>query len=289
MLYLCISVCVHTGHEKYFRTTAYGLTGHLPDYACLIVGANMGVVGMCKEHLGVALALKVPVFFVVTKVDIAPEHVLKNTVQTLASILKKPGVRKKPYLVRGRDEVITAARNITTDSLAPIFLTSAVTGGLWQLTGQDKTGVAGVLLASRCLWQFRGSRFRDWFRALPPHNPASCVHTPMRAVLLPLCCPCQQARVWTWCACSTACCHNATDGWRHRHRHPRYAGAQALRVSQGHRMQQGQSLRLPWGSKGFCLCGATLSVCSCRIVDSQLGPDVLSGVCHLCVLCAVHH
>lgn len=88
----------------------------------------MGVVGMCKEHLGVALALKVPVFFVVTKVDIAPEHVLKNTVQNLASILKKPGVRKKPYLVRGRDEVITAARNITTDSLAPIFLTSAVTG-----------------------------------------------------------------------------------------------------------------------------------------------------------------
>lgn len=69
------------GHEKYFRTTAYGLTGHMPDYACLIVGANMGVVGMCKEHLGVALALKVPVFFVVTKVDICPEHVLKNTVQ----------------------------------------------------------------------------------------------------------------------------------------------------------------------------------------------------------------
>jgi GTPase len=37
-------------------------------------------------------------------------------------------VRKKPYLVRGHDEVLTAARNITSDSLAPIFLTSAVTG-----------------------------------------------------------------------------------------------------------------------------------------------------------------
>lgn len=107
------------GHERYFKTTAYGLTGHLPDFACLIVGANAGthapitlpmlthhnchdsslfvastrlqgvkdsvctpkatlisfradvpagVVGMCKEHLGVALALKVPVFFVITKV-----------------------------------------------------------------------------------------------------------------------------------------------------------------------------------------------------------------------------
>jgi GTPase len=41
----------------------------------------MGVVGMAKEHLGVALALKVPVFFVVTKVDICPDHILKNTVQ----------------------------------------------------------------------------------------------------------------------------------------------------------------------------------------------------------------
>jgi len=33
----------------------------------------------------VALALKVPVFFVVTKVDICPEHVLKNTVQVGAA------------------------------------------------------------------------------------------------------------------------------------------------------------------------------------------------------------
>lgn len=69
------------GHEKYFKTTAYGLTGHLPDYACVIVGANAGVIGMCKEHLGVALALKVPVFFVITKTDICPKHILQNTVQ----------------------------------------------------------------------------------------------------------------------------------------------------------------------------------------------------------------
>ena len=31
------------GHERYFKTTAYGLTGHMPDYACLIVGANAGL------------------------------------------------------------------------------------------------------------------------------------------------------------------------------------------------------------------------------------------------------
>ena len=37
--------------------------------------------------------LQVPVFFVVTKIDLAPEHVMKHTLQTLSGILKKPGVR----------------------------------------------------------------------------------------------------------------------------------------------------------------------------------------------------
>jgi hypothetical protein len=48
--------------------------------------------------------------------------------QTLTTILKKPGVRKKPFLVRTVDDVLLCARNMNTDSLAPIFLTSAVTG-----------------------------------------------------------------------------------------------------------------------------------------------------------------
>lgn len=56
---------------------------------------------MCKEHLGVALALKVPVFFVVTKVDICPGHVLQHSLATLSSILRKPGIKKKPYMVIG--------------------------------------------------------------------------------------------------------------------------------------------------------------------------------------------
>lgn len=135
------------GHEKYFRTTAYGLTGHMPDYACLIVGANMGIVGMCKEHMGVALALKVPVFFVITKVDICPEHILKQTVQNLTTILKKPGVRKKPFLVRNVDDVLLCARNMNTDSLAPVFLTSAVTG-----KGLDLVRIFYNLLPQRQRW-----------------------------------------------------------------------------------------------------------------------------------------
>lgn len=39
------------GHERYFKTTAYGLTGHLPDYACLIVSANNGKAYMTSMAL----------------------------------------------------------------------------------------------------------------------------------------------------------------------------------------------------------------------------------------------
>ena len=64
---------------------------------------------MCKEHLGVALALKVPVFFVVTKVDICPEHILKETLSKLNSILKKPGVRKRPFMASLSDESLPSS------------------------------------------------------------------------------------------------------------------------------------------------------------------------------------
>jgi GTPase len=79
------------GHEKYLKTTMFGLVGLLPDYSMIIVGANMGVSRMTKEHLGISLALKVPIFIVMTKIDISPEDVSEKTKDTLIKILKSPG------------------------------------------------------------------------------------------------------------------------------------------------------------------------------------------------------
>jgi GTPase len=39
------------------------MTGHVPDFGMLMVGANAGIVGMTKEHLGLALALRWALFF----------------------------------------------------------------------------------------------------------------------------------------------------------------------------------------------------------------------------------
>jgi GTPase len=138
------------GHERYLRTTCFGLTGHLPEYAMVLVGANAGLVGMCKEHLGIVLALRVPAFFVVSKVDFAPEEITKATVLELCTVLKKPGVRKRPFIVRTETDVFAAAANMAADAIAPIFLVSSVDG-----RGLDHLRLFLNLLPQRCEWGLR--------------------------------------------------------------------------------------------------------------------------------------
>jgi GTPase len=42
------------GHEKYLKTTIFGMTGHAPDFCMLMIGSNAGIIGMtkgkCKLH-----------------------------------------------------------------------------------------------------------------------------------------------------------------------------------------------------------------------------------------------
>ncbi len=79
------------------------------------MGANAGVIGMAKEHLGLALALNVPVFVVVTKIDMCPLNVLQDTLKMLQRILKSPGCRKMPVLVQTVDDVVISATNFTSE------------------------------------------------------------------------------------------------------------------------------------------------------------------------------
>ncbi|XP_066155673.1 GTP-binding protein 1 [Euwallacea fornicatus] len=116
------------GHERYLKTTVFGMTGHAPDFGMLMVGANAGIIGMTKEHLGLALALSVPVFVVVTKIDMCPANVLQDNLKMLVRILKSPGCRKVPVMVKTPDDVVLSATNFVSERLCPIFQVSNVTG-----------------------------------------------------------------------------------------------------------------------------------------------------------------
>ena len=116
------------GHERYLKTTVYGLSSSQPDYAMLMVGANAGMIGMTKEHLGLTLLLQIPSIIVITKIDMAPANVLKSTISQLSKILKSQGCRKLPFFIKSKNDVIKTALNFTGERICPIFMVSNVTG-----------------------------------------------------------------------------------------------------------------------------------------------------------------
>lgn len=116
------------GHHKYLKTTIFGLTGHSPDFAMLVIAGNAGIVGTTKEHLGLAMALKVPTFVIVNKTDVCLPFVIDQTLRLLERLLKSPGCNKVPVIVRTEDDVIVAATNFITNQVTPVFTASCVTG-----------------------------------------------------------------------------------------------------------------------------------------------------------------
>lgn len=133
------------GHERYLRTTVFGLLSSSPNYCLLMVAANNGLIGMSKygtslprmdtedllarrEHLGIALALNVPVMVIITKIDICPPQILQQTITQLTRILKSPGARKIPIFIKNQEDTIETATQFVSQRICPVFQVSNVTG-----------------------------------------------------------------------------------------------------------------------------------------------------------------
>ncbi|KAI8992990.1 P-loop containing nucleoside triphosphate hydrolase protein [Trametes punicea] len=116
------------GHERYLKTTLYGLTSGSPSCVILIVGGNAGLIGMSKEHLAIALALSVPVVVCITKIDMTPPNILEKTVEQVSKILRSPGCRKTPVFVKSRETAVAVSQLFGKERLAPVFQLSNVTG-----------------------------------------------------------------------------------------------------------------------------------------------------------------
>ncbi|XP_068423906.1 GTP-binding protein 2 isoform X2 [Clinocottus analis] len=117
------------GHHKYLKTTIFGLTSYCPDFAMLVVSANTGIAGTTREHLGLAMALKVPIFIVISKVDLCTRATVERTVRQLERVLKQPGCNKVPMVVSGTDDAVTAAQQFAqSPNITPIFTLSSVSG-----------------------------------------------------------------------------------------------------------------------------------------------------------------
>ena len=146
------------GHEKYLKTTLFGLVGLLPDYCLIVIGANMGITRMTREHLVIALALKVPILVVITKVDIAPEEIYEKTKKKLSSILETKSAGKTPIFIESEDpDLDNIAEQIPDGKICPVFTISNVTG-----EGVDDLKKFMSMLTSRI---YKTGKFR------PPSEP----------------------------------------------------------------------------------------------------------------------
>ena len=114
------------GHEKYLRTTIYGLTSIYPDYCLIMIGANMGINHMTREHISLCINLKIPFIILVTKIDIVPDNVLEETMMKINNMCKNR-VRKIPYIMKNIPDIINVIKNIKSDSIVPIMQISNVT------------------------------------------------------------------------------------------------------------------------------------------------------------------
>ena len=115
------------GHEKYLKTTMYGISALLPHYALILIGANMGVQRMTKEHIGIVISLGIPFFIIFTKIDIAPKEKKDKTITTVTSLLRT-GLQKTVFNVKSQNDAEFASKDVANGSLVPIFQISTVTG-----------------------------------------------------------------------------------------------------------------------------------------------------------------
>ena len=113
------------GHEKYLKTTIKGITGYYIDYAIIVVGANMGVSYMTREHLSIALAIKIPFIIVITKMDLAPKNVYDNTVKDLFKCIhRRAPTEITPKFMNNRNIM----KDVNLEKEYPIFCISNKTG-----------------------------------------------------------------------------------------------------------------------------------------------------------------
>jgi len=114
------------GSQKYLKTTVFGLTGHCPDYAALVVNSKQGLVGTFREHLGLTVALRVLSFVCITKIDGTAPATVRRCRHQIENILRGPAVRRPAYVVSSLSEAEDAALQIRERT--PVFMVSAVTG-----------------------------------------------------------------------------------------------------------------------------------------------------------------
>ncbi|CAG5074889.1 Similar to Gtpbp2: GTP-binding protein 2 (Mus musculus) [Cotesia congregata] len=115
------------GHRKYLRTTLLGLMGYSPHHVMLVVAPPLNEAA--QEHMALCLALRLPFFIVVTKIDLGFSERL--TLEQLEGAVRAQGCTMPLQVVKNTGNF----RNERWEGKIPVFCVSSVSGvGLEDLT-----------------------------------------------------------------------------------------------------------------------------------------------------------
>ena len=120
-----ISFVDTVGHEPWLRTTIRGIVGQKLSHGLLVVAADQGPTHITREHLGIILAMELPVIVVMTKIDMVTEERIKNVRQEIFDLLKLVG--RIPYMVKTMENADFLTNNMN-QHLVPVIKASPVTG-----------------------------------------------------------------------------------------------------------------------------------------------------------------
>lgn len=116
------------GHEKYLKTTIYGLSLSAPDFTLVMVGANMGITHMTKEHIFACMALKIQFIVIITKIDLCPSNILKQTEKDIKKLIKTYNSNKIIKEIKESNDLIEIINNIDDVKQVPLLKISNVSG-----------------------------------------------------------------------------------------------------------------------------------------------------------------
>ncbi|NOZ83106.1 MAG: GTP-binding protein [Euryarchaeota archaeon] len=117
------------GHEPWLRTTIRGIVGQKLDYGILTVAANEGITHITKEHLGIMLAMDLPVIVVITKSDLVED--VAELQRELSRLLALVG--RVPKFIDSPRDLEQLGNFWQTGALVPVLAVSAVTGEKLEL------------------------------------------------------------------------------------------------------------------------------------------------------------
>jgi GTPase len=115
------------GDYKYLKTTIFGLSGYAPDYCAILINSKIGWTAMTDEHLTIASAFKIPIFFVISKIDLVKQERVEKIICQIKSAVERNHENLQMKHVLTEEECVNAANSIGKSTL-PVFTISNVSG-----------------------------------------------------------------------------------------------------------------------------------------------------------------